>query len=58
VELQAAIEQHWKEVTATQWRYANQCTKPCEFEVSKKVKFSGINFKMKYPSKKLSHRLY
>jgi hypothetical protein len=41
VELRAAIEQHWKEVTATQWKYADRRTKPREFEVGDMVWLSG-----------------
>jgi transposase InsO family protein len=43
VELRAAIEQRWKAVTATQWKYANRRTKPREFEVGNMVWLSGKN---------------
>ncbi len=41
VELWAAIEQRWKEVTATQWKYADRHIKPHEFEVGDMVWLSG-----------------
>ncbi len=41
VELRVAIEQRWKEVTATQLKYADRRTKPREFEVSDMVWLSG-----------------
>ncbi len=37
VELQAAIEQRWKEVIKTQWKYADKRTKPRKFEVGDMV---------------------
>ncbi len=37
VELQATIEQRWKEVTVTQQKYVDRRTKPCAFEVSDMV---------------------
>jgi hypothetical protein len=37
VELWAAIEQHWKAITATQQKYASSHMKPCVFEVSDRV---------------------
>ncbi len=58
VELWAAIEQRWKEVTATQQKYTDRCTKPREFEVGDMVWLSGKNIRIKRPSKKLDHRFY
>jgi hypothetical protein len=58
VELRVAIEQRWKEVTASQPKYADRCTKPREFEVGDMVWLSGKNIRMKSPSKKLEHRFY
>jgi hypothetical protein len=58
VELRAAIEQHWKEVTATQRKYTNRRTKSRELEVGDTVWLSGKNIQMKCPSKKLDHRFY
>ncbi len=58
VELRTAIEQRWKEVTATQRKYADRRTKPREFEVGDMVWLSGKNIRTKLPSKKLDHRFY
>ncbi len=58
VELRTAIEQRWKEVTATQRKYADRRTKPREFEVGDMVWLSGKNIRTKHPSKKLDHRFY
>ncbi len=58
VELRAAIEQRWKEVTATQRKYADRRTKPREFAVGDMVWLSGKNIRTKRPSKKLEHRFY
>ncbi len=58
VELRAAIEQCWKEVTATQRKYADRHTKPCQFAVGDMVWLSGKNIRTKRPSKKLEHRFY
>ncbi len=58
VELWAAIEQRWKEVTATQRKYADRCTKPREFAVGDMVWLSSKNIRTKRPSKKLNHRFY
>jgi hypothetical protein len=55
VELQAAIEQHWKKVTTTQRKYADRRTKPREFAVSDMVWLSGKNIQMKCPNKKLDY---
>jgi hypothetical protein len=41
VELQAAIEQRWKEATATQCKYTDRHTKLHEFEVSHMPWLSG-----------------
>ena len=43
VELRAAIEQRWKEVTATQRKYADKCTKPRKFTIGDMVWLSGKN---------------
>jgi hypothetical protein len=37
VELLPAIEQRWKEVTVTLWKYADRRTKPRTFEVGDMV---------------------
>jgi hypothetical protein len=58
VELQAAIEQRRNEVTATQWTYADRCTKACKSEVGDMVWLSGKNIQTKRPSKKLNHRFH
>ncbi len=58
MELRAAIEQHLKEVTATQQKYAIRRTKPRKFKVGDMVWLSGKNIRTERPSKKLDHRLY
>jgi hypothetical protein len=58
VELRAAIEQRWKEVTTTQRKYADRRTRPREFAVGDMVWLSGKNIRTKRPSKKLDHRFY
>jgi hypothetical protein len=47
VALQAAIEQRWKEVTTTQRKYADRCTKPSKVEVGDKVWLSSKNIPTK-----------
>jgi hypothetical protein len=58
VELWAAIEQCWKEVTATQRKYSDRSIKPRELKVSDMVWLSGKNIQTNCPSKKLDHRFY
>ncbi len=58
VELRTAIEQRWKEVTATQRKYADRRTIPHEFAVGDMVWLSGKNIRTKRPSKMLDHRFY
>ncbi len=58
VKLWAAIEQHWKEVTAMQRKYVDKHTKPREFVIGDMVWLSGKNSRTQRPSKKLNHRFY
>ncbi len=41
-----------------QQKYADRCTRPCEFAVGNMVWLSGIKIRTKRPSKKLDHRFY
>ncbi len=43
VELWAVIEQCWKEVTTTQWKYAERHTQPSEFKVGDTFLLSDKN---------------
>jgi hypothetical protein len=58
VELRAAIEQRWKEITATQRKYADRHTKSPNSEVGDMVWLSGKNIRTKSLNRKLDHRFY